>query len=62
VFILVSELNDGVIAKTFKVVYFNEGLKNWETVLCVRYLVVPVQVDTSDLNLITWSCSIYKIV
>lgn len=61
-FILVSELNDGVISKTFKVVHLNEGLKYWEAVLCVRYLVVPVQVDTSDLNLVTWSCSIYKIV
>ena len=30
--------------------------------LCVCNLVVAVQVDTSDLNFVTWSCSVYKVV
>ena len=61
-FIFVSELNYGIVTKTFEVVYLNKSLENWESVLRVSNLVIAIQVDTSNLHLIARSCGVHQIV
>ena len=61
-FILVSNLNDIFIAESSDVVSLNDSLENWESVLDVGSIVKFIDEDTGDLNFISRSSSVNKII
>lgn len=60
-FLLVCELHDILITLALKVVNLNDGLENGEAVLDVCEVIVSVDVNTVNLDLITWAGDINKI-
>jgi len=60
--LLVSELNHIFIAKALQVVHFDDSLKDGEAMLDVREVVIPVDVDSMNLDLITGASDVDQVV
>ena len=61
-FLFVGELDYIFISKSSQIVHLNDGLEDWETVLDVGKVVVPVDVDSMDLDFIARASHINEIV
>lgn len=61
-FIFIGELDNLFVAKSFDVVGLDDGVEDWEAVFDVCAVVEFVDEDTSNFNLVSWSCSINEIV
>ena len=59
--LLVRELHYILVSLALKVVDFDDCLENGETVLDVREVIVPIDVNAVNLDLITWTGDIHKI-
>ena len=60
--LLICELDHIFITKAMQIVCLNDGLEHWEAVLDIGEVVVSIDIDSMDLDLVTWTCNIYEIV
>ena len=59
--VLIGQFDNFFISESLQVVCFNDGLKDREAMLDVAKVIEPVNIDSSDLNLVTRSRCIHQV-
>ena len=61
VFVFISQFNYCFITKSFKIIDFNQSLKDREPMLCISNLIIAIWIYTCNFNFVTWPCTVNKI-